>query len=60
MKTFDKEVDLLASACMKFGPEQAGRNSGGRRASWGRILSTRRSSEARLLLWMWRARKRPI
>lgn len=38
----------LASACMNLSVEQASENSGASQASWGRTLSTRRTSEARL------------
>lgn len=51
---------LLASACTKFEVEQASENSGANRASCGRTLSTSLMEQARLLLWRYRARKRPI
>ena len=51
---------LLASACTNLSMEQASLNSGGNQASWGRTLSTMRTSEARLFLWICRARKRPM
>ena len=42
----------LASACINLSAEQASENSGASQASWGRTLSTRRTSEARLFWWM--------
>ena len=51
---------LVASACMNLSCEHASANSGASQASWGRTLSTSRTSDARLFLWMWRARKRPM
>ena len=42
----------VASACMNLSWEHASANSGASQASWGRTLSTRRTSEARLFLWI--------
>jgi hypothetical protein len=48
-----------ASACMNLSREQASLNSGASHASSGRCLSTSRTSDASLFLWMCSARKRP-
>lgn len=56
----DYSRSLLASACMNLVPAQASSNSGASHASCGRTLSTTRTSDAKLFLWMWRARKRPM
>jgi hypothetical protein len=50
----------LASAWTNLSFEHASSNSGASQASWGRTLSTKRTSEARLFSWMYRARCRPM
>jgi hypothetical protein len=49
----------LASAWTNLSWEHASLNSGASQASCGSSLSTKRTSEARLFSWMWRARYRP-